>query len=480
MVRRISRRAFLRDAALGGAGLVVLRNARSARGAAANSRLNIALIGAGGRGSWFVRTIPKMENLVALCDANEQRAVAWIKRDKQWSRKYPDIKTFLDPSYLPGVRKFRDFRKMLDELGKGIDAVIVCTPDHTHAVAAAAAIKAGKHVYCEKPLTRTVHESRALRELARKHKVATAMGNQGTASGQFRRAVELIRDGTIGAIKEVHVWNCGGGANRPQPPKGSQPVPDYLKWDLWLGPCAERPFHSQWLRWHAWRDFGTGQLGNWGSHSANLAFMALKVHELWLADPARKPRPRIRIEAKTSNLNRVSFPKWEFIRYEVPARAEFPPITITWRNGRGIPGSRDLLEKFAGMELDWGDKGEKRWRHHGGAVIVGTKGTIRATEHNTTFSLVPADQFRNVKKDRPEKLDPSRGHERDWLIACRGGRPAWSNFDYADALNEFLQLGNVATQFKGVLEFDPLGCEIVNNAAANRALRCVYRRGWSL
>ena len=163
---------------------------------------------------------------------------------------------------------------------------------------------------------------------------------------------------------------------------------------------------------------------------------------------------------------------------EVPARAEFPPITITWHNGRNI-GTRDLIEKFAGIELDWGDKGDKKYKHHGGAVIVGTKGTIRATEHNQAITLVPEDDFKDVKKDRPEKLDPSAGHERDWLLACKGGKPAWANYDYASALNEFLQLGNVATQFEGVLEFDPVDCKIVNNAEADKLLRPEFREGWA-
>ncbi|MCX6903978.1 MAG: Gfo/Idh/MocA family oxidoreductase, partial [Verrucomicrobia bacterium] len=183
-----------------------------------------------------------------------------------------------------------DFRKMLDEMGRTIDAVIVATPDHTHAVATAAAMRAGKHVFCEKPLTRLVQESRALRELARQQKVVAAMGNQGTYSGAFRRALELIRNGTLGEIKEVHVWNDGGGMDRKEPPKGSQPVPDYLDWDLWLGPAASRPYHADWMNRNMWRDFGTCQLGNWGSHSANLGFMALNVHKLWLAADAGQTR----------------------------------------------------------------------------------------------------------------------------------------------------------------------------------------------
>jgi len=460
MASRVNRRSFLSSTVGGAAGLVVLRDARSARGAEANAKLHTAHVGVGGRGRELLLTMSRMETPVAFADVNESKAAEMFKQ-------------------FPDVPRFQDFRRMLDERGKEIDAVVVATPDHTHAVASACALRAGKPVYTEKPLTRLVFESRALRELARKHQVATSMGNQGTASGQFRRGIELIRNGTLGAIQEVHVWNCGGGANHPEPPKDEAKVPPYLNWDLWLGPCAARPFHPRWLWWGSWRDFGTNQLGNWGSHSANLAFMALRVHELWLAEPPRQPRPLLRIEAKVSNFNPLSFPKWEMVRYEVPARGDLPPVVITWHNGRDV-GTRDLLEKLAGIELDWGDKGDKKWKHHGGAVIVGSRGRLRATEHNTTIALVPDEAFKGVKTDRPETLDASAGHERDWLNAIRGGKPAWANFDYASALNEFLQLGNVATQFEGKLEYDPIDMKIVNHAEADKALRCEYREGWTL
>ena len=458
MARRSSRRGFLRQAAGGGAGLVLLGDALSARSYAANAKVNVALIGVGGRGTWFVNTMPKLSNVVALCDVNEKKATVA-------HRKYPD------------TPKFHDFRVMIDKQ-KDIEAVVVATPDHTHAVASAAAIKAGKHVYVEKPMTRTVYEARAVRELAKKHQVATSMGNQGTASGQFRRAIELIRDGTIGEIKDVRVWNNGGGPSRKETPKDTAKVPPYLKWDLWLGPAPFRPFHPKWMAWHGWREFGTGQLGNWASHSANLAFMALRVDSLWHADPSTKPR--VRVEAKVSEINEVSFPRWERISYEIPRRGELPPITFTWHNGGRAPGMRDELEALMGDGLDWGDKKEKKWRDHAGALIIGTKGKIHATGHNATFRLLPEDKFKDVDRSRPQQLDRSLGHERDWLAACRGGKPAWAHFDYAGPLDEFLMLGNVATQFEGVLDYDPLECRIVNNAEADKALRPVYREGWSL
>jgi hypothetical protein len=207
--------------------------------------------------------------------------------------------------------------------------------------------------------------------------------------------------------------------------------------------------------------------------------MALHVHDLWLdATPGGKP-PLISVHAENSGVNKLSFPKWEIIKWAIPARAGLPPITFTWHNGRA-PGSRDLLEQTIGEELDWGDKKDRKWVDHGGAVIVGTKGRVRTTEHNASFRLLPKESFADVQTQRPESVKASLGHEQDWLAACRGGAPAWANFDYASALNEFLMLGNVATQFDDRLEFDPVSLKISNNPAADALLRSEYRTSWHL
>ena len=455
MPRAIDRRTFLRNAGRTGAGLVVLSCGASARSYAANEKLNVALIGVGGRGTAFVNSMPRQTNVVALCDVNEKKATVAY-------RKFPKLP------------KFADYRVMLDKQ-KDIEAVVVATPDHSHAPASATAIRAGKHVYVEKPMTRTVHESRVLRELAAKHKVATSMGNQGTAGGQFRRAVELIRGGTLGEIKEVHAWNDQGGRGYTQAPEGEAKIPPYLNWDLWLGPAAMRPFHPKWLAWHAWRDFGTANLGNWASHTLNLAFMALEVDSLWHADPATKPR--IRVEAKTDAVYRLSFPKWEHVRWHVPARGELPPITLQWHNGSRRPGMREELARLLGRELHMGPD---KWDDWARLLIIGTEGKLLATAHNNQVELLPAEKFKAVQTKAPETLDRSHGHERDWLEACRGGAPAWACFDYAGPLTEFNMLGNVATQFEGVLEYDPLEGKIVNNPEADKALHEVYREGWTL
>jgi len=491
MARRIERRAFLRRAACGGAGVVILGGGAAARGYAANERLDLALIGVGGRGRWFVDTIPRMANVVALCDVDDRKLAAAFQRWGELAKRFSASQRSWEKRVAPTfgrlaetkVKTFHDFRRMLDETPKALDGVVVSIPDHTHAVASAAAIRAGKHVFCEKPLTRTVEESRVLRGLARKHKVATSMGNQGTASGPFRRALELLRDGTIGRIQEVHIWNTGGGADRKASPKGTEPAPANLKWDLWLGPAAQRPYHREWMKRNLWRDFGTCQLGNWASHTANLAFMALKVHELWLGAAARKAAPRLRVRARSSGINRLSFPRWEVVTWEIPARGELPPIAFTWYNG-GAPGAWEAVAPLIrrGGETPPKDapKDAPKRLPWAGAVFVGTKGRLHTTGHNATFQLLPAGQFQGVETDRPKTVDRSRGHEMDWLIACRGGKKAWANFDYASALNEFLMLGNVATQFDRALEYDPRAGKILNHPRADGALRSEYRQGWSL
>jgi len=457
MGSRMNRRAFLGSVARGGAGLVILTHATSARSYAANEKLHLAHIGVGGRGTELFNGFTNAETSVALCDVSTKKAQRIFER-------------------CPHLPRFQDYREMLDKMADEIDAVIVATPDHSHAPASACAIKAGKPVYTEKPLTRLVGESRALRKLAKEHKVATSMGNQGTSAGPFRRALELIRDGVIGEIKEVHTWNDQGGADEAQPPKDEAKVPPYLNWEMWLGPNPLRPYHPKWTAWHSWREFGTCNLGNWASHTQNLAFMALKVDSLWYADPETKPI--LRVEANMNHINRLSFPKWEHVRWDIPKRGDLPPISFHWHNGSACPTVRDELKKLLGHDVKWGPP--QTWDEWAGCLIIGTEGKIHATGHNATFKMVPEEKFKDVQQATPEKVERSAGHERDWLNACRGGKPAWANYDYAGPLTEFNMLGNVATQFEGVLEYDPLAGKIVNNEEADKCLNPVYREGWSL
>ena len=308
MKRPISRRRFLTSSAALGAGLSILPTGL-ARGYAANEKVNVALVGVCGRGEWFVNTMPGLCNLAAFCDVNEWRAKETYQR-------------------FPNTPKFVDFRKMLDELGKRIDGVIVATPDNTHAVITMAAMQHGKAVYCEKPLAHERLRGPRLREAAAKHKVVTQKGNQGTSSEALRRCVELVQAGVLGEVNEVHVWNSDGGEGQREPPKERPPCPTYLHWDLWLGPAADRPYHPFWLNWHGWREFATGSLGNWGSHTMNLPFMALRIDSLWQAGQsaaAAGPRKLLRIETQMSEITRLGFPRWQIVRYHVPARGDCRP-----------------------------------------------------------------------------------------------------------------------------------------------------------
>ena len=465
-VNKMHRRTFLNRAMQGTLGLSILMNSRSVWSYQANEKLNIGLIGVSGRGGWFVKAIPRLgQNVVALCDVNEKRAAEAFKQFAQ-------------------AKNFSDYRRMLQDMDKSLDAVVVATCDHTHAVISAAAMKQGKHVYCEKPLTHDIFEARTLRKLAAQHKVATQMGNQGTASVGFRRAVELVQSGVIGDVREVHAWNTGGGAGPRRLPTDTPEAPDYLNWDIWLGPAAERTYHHEWLKWHAWRDFATGQLGNWGSHTMNLPFKALRLDTLWEQDDRLGIQSdftrTINVEAEVSSLCAATFPRWEIIHYEFPRRGAMSAVRIHWYNGGGkAPGPRKMIEEFMDRQLDWGDAGEKMWKDHAGCLLVGTRGMIHSTGHNTSYTLLPRNKFKDFKGPEPT-LPRSRGHENEWLTACRGGPAAMSDFNYAGRLTEFVLLGNVATLYPQKLTYDPIAMKIVNHQPAHQTLHREYRKGWSL
>lgn len=467
---KLTRRRLLQGLTSSAAGFLILKNSRSARAYAANDQLNIALIGVGGRGKWYVDVIPKQAHVVAFCDVNDSKATAAY-------REHPE------------VPKFRDFRELLDKRQAEIDGVIVATPDHTHAIAAVTAMRAGKHAFVEKPLCGCVAEARLLRQTAAQQQVATQMGNQGSSGAQFRRGVELIEDGVLGEIREVYIWNSGGGADKQEPPPGEQPVPPYLDWDLWQGPIPARPFHASWLGWSQWREFGTGQVGMWGTHTSYLTFLALHIGALWQAEPAAKPR--IKVRAEVSGINRLSFPKWEKVDFLIPARGDLPPVTIHWVNGGSAPGWKQKLDELVGNPADWGDadkpsaEGEPKpkWSDFAGAVLLGSKGRLHSTGHNYTIDLLPARDFADVDTRSPRRLTQSHGMpEPDWLRVARGDTAwtAWSNFASTGPYMEMLLLANVATQFADELEYDPLEGRIVNQAEADALLHRPYRTGWSL
>ncbi len=461
---KITRRRFLRTAAGTGAGVLVLGDASLVRGYAANEAVAVGQVGVAGRGLWFTeRLLPRTKGirLAALCDVDRHKARGVFE-------KYP------------ALPKFADFREMLDKAGKDLDGVIVATPDNTHAVASAAAIRAGKAVFTEKPLTHDVYESHVLRTLAAEKKVATQMGNQGTSSRGFRRADELIAAGAIGKVTEAWVWCMGGGGGRPRVNKKDVPCPETLSWDLWLGPAERRPYHPVWMRWQQWRDFGTNTLGNWGSHSANLVFKALKIDRLWHAKAASKPRLTFRGAA--SEVVEDRWPHWWTCRWDVPARAGLDPVTVRWVQTTA-PEYQTLLERFRAFECKLDPKQkvpDYPGSYHTGCFLVGEKGAIVSNSHNTTYQLLPARKYKDYVGPR-EKAPRSRGHEREWAHAVRGGPAAWSNFDYSGPLNEMLQLANVANRVPGEdLEYDPLACRVTNSAKADALLRRDYRDGWRL
>jgi hypothetical protein len=430
---RSNRRGFLKNTAVGGLGLLLLRESASAFGYQANEKLNIAIIGACGQGEG---------NTGAVAGETHKR--------------------------FPNTKRYADFRKMFDEIHRQIDAVVVSTPDHTHAVAAVAAMKLGKHVYCEKPLTRTVYEARVMRETAAKHKVVTQMGNQGSASEALRRAVELAWAGTVGELREAHLWLAGG--NGPQDrPKDEPPVPPGLEWDLWLGPAPHRPYHPAYVpgSWRSWRAFGSGSGGDMGCHTANMAFRALRLDLLWNPNPAAKPaQPAIiRVEAEPSEIHPESYPRRLVAKYQFPARGNLPPVKVTWYNGGPKPPKEVLL----GYPMtDWG------------CLVCGSKGAVFSScPWNTRFLLLPKAQFEGFQGPAPS-LPRTPGHHAEWISACKGKGKAFSGFEVGGPLTEMIQLGHVASLAVRPLEYDPLSGKIVNCPEANPLLHREYRSGWSL
>ena len=467
MKRRLTRRNLLSQAGLSAATLLILKDSRSVRGVPANEKINVALVGIGGRGRWFLDTIPRMERVVALCDVDERKLTETVEAAASYE-------------YLAETKpkKYRDFRRMLEEMGNQIDAVMVATPDHSHAVIAAAAMKKGKHVYVEKPVAHDVAEARALRRIAEQQKVATQMGNQGMASDSFRRTLELIEEGAVGEIREAHVWYVFGGPGPRERPKERPPVPEDLNWDLWLGPAADRPYHPRYVGgWGAWRDFGTGILGGGGAHSINLAFKALKLGALW--DGNDNNKGRIQVEAETPRRCIETFPSQQILRFDLPARGPLPPVRMHWYNAPQKELQRlgiwQRLEQIAGRSLVW----KEGWTPESGSLLVGSKGVVHTNAHNSLCALLPVRDFPN-SGGPPQKLPHVQGHLQEWIRGCKGGTLPLSNFDHAGPVVELLLLGNVATLVGQRLEFDPVAMKVVNNSQADALLRTEYRQGWSL
>ena len=445
---RLGRREFVKASVLGAAGVVILKGSLATY--AANEKLNLALIGVCAQGEANMNGVAG-ENLIALCDVDERRADPASKR-------------------FPQAKRYTDFRKMLDELRRQIDAVVVSTPDHTHTVAAVAAMKLGKHVYCEKPLTRTVYEARIMRETAAKHKVVTQMGNQGSATEGLRRAVELAWAEVCGELRECHIWLAGGDGPQDRP-KEEPPVPEGLQWDLWLGPAPQRPYHPAYMpgSWRRWRAFGSGSGGDMGCHTTNLAFRALRLDLLWNPDPGIKPeRPAIiRVEAEASEIHPETYPRRITATIDIPARGKLPPLKLHWYNG----GPKPPKEVLRGHTMtEWG------------CLVGGDKGAILSScPWNTRYVLLPSAQFEGFQGPAPS-IPRSPGHHAEWIRACKGGgdpKP-FSGFDIGGPQTELIQLVHVATLAGKPIEYDPIGGKTVNSPEANALLQREYRAGWTL
>jgi predicted dehydrogenase len=352
-------------------------------------------------------------------------------------------------------------------MDKQVEAVIVATPDHTHAVAAVAAMQLKKHVYCEKPLTRTVYEARVMRETAARYGVVTQMGNQGSAEKRLRRAVELVWGGVIGDVREAHVWFDGGNGPLKRPTE-TPPVPSTLDWDLWLGPAPERPYHSAYLpgAWRSWRAFGSGIVGDFGCHTGNMMFRALRLEQLWdraAADSTGKVV--IRLEAHPAEVDQEGYPTAMRATFELPKRGSMPTTKLTVY-AKEKP-SEDLLLGYP--RGGWGD------------LLIGSQGSIYSDcPWNTRYVLLPESKFDDFKGGPAETLPRTPGHQKEWVDACRGAGQTFSSFGIGGPLTELMQLANLATLVPGPIEYDTLSGKVLNSPKAAELLHRPYRAGWRI
>ncbi|PYJ03468.1 MAG: oxidoreductase [Verrucomicrobia bacterium] len=451
----ITRRRFLAGSAKAASALTVAnllvqpRGARAGpRGLSANDKLNIGFIGVAGRGGNNLGEITQAEavNVAALCDVDE-------KNLNSAGAKFPAAKLY------------RDFRKLL-ESEKSLDAVVISTPDHIHAPACMMALKLGRHVYCEKPLTRTVKEARALTLAAREGKVATQMGNQGMAFEGNRLINEWLADGAIGPVREVHVWSdrpTNGGKTPLYWPQGVErpsdtpPVPATLDWDLWLGPAPFRPYHPAYVpfKWRGWWDFGSGGLGDMGIHNIAPIFSALN-----LGAPSS-------VCASSTPVFPETLPAASVVHYEFPARGDRPAVKLHWYDGGIMPPRPEELEE------------ERELPRYDGIIFVGDKDKMLVEGWGGEKPrLLPASRNKEYKRP-PKTLPRSIGHHKEWLLACRTGAPARSNFGFAGPLTEAVLLGTVCVRNGGDrLDWDSGNLKVTNDPDANRFLHYEYRKGW--
>ena len=465
-------------------------------------KLNVAAIGCGGRGEAILNDAARTENIVALCDVDEARAADAFKR-------------------YGNLPKYKDFRVMLDKEGKNIDACTIGIPDHMHATVALACMQRGKHVYVEKPLTRTPWESRLLADAAAKYKVATQMGNQGYSHESIRTAAEIIWSGEIGQVTEVHASSTPGTH-----PTGFQQLPDEasvpptLDWDLWVGGAKMRPFSKALVpyNWRGFLDLGTGQLGNWGIHILGPVNLALQLGAPSSVELLRQ-----------ENASKWTFPTKATLKFEFPARGGLGPVTVYWHDSSTasdpdayrvpgmegetiLPSSNNLVEKGRGTAEPRRGGGERRSRprpqtgeivgaggpgvpvfggegrrepaqpgilSRNGAVFVGTKGMMATVDRGEGVHLLPAERWANYELP-PQLLTRSPGHMLDWVRACKGGEASCSDFSIAAPYNEWVVLGVIAFRVPGKLDWDSRNMRFTNSEEANKYVKPEFREGWEL
>ncbi len=445
----ITRRNFMSAAAVAGAAFTVVPShvLGGPKHIAPSEKLNIAGIGSGGMGAGNIGRSAG-ENIVALCDVDYGRAAGTFKK-------------------FPKAKQFKDYRVMLDKMDKEIDAVIVATPDHSHAPASMKAIKMGKHVYCQKPLTHTVFEARKLTEAAREMGVATQMGNQGRSKEGCRFIKEWIADGAIGDVREVHSWT-----NRPVWPQGilrpagTPAVPANLDWDLWLGPAPHRPYNPTYLpfNWRAWIDFGCGALGDMGCHILDAAFWSL---DLKYPTSVQASRGEQVVDMWKRVKNNETYPNASVVHYSFPKRGDMPPVKVHWYDGGILP---EIPEELAGRKLP-----------DSGTIFVGDKGKIMAGTYGDAPQLLPRSAHKAYKQPAKTLKRITTSHEQNWIDACKGGDPASSNFDYSGPFTEMVVMGNFAIRLPGqLLKWDGPNMKVTNNDAANAFVHKEYRKGWTL